>query len=287
MSAWVALAMRLRLRKAVGALVPRGYDDLRARRGRDHVLAMRDRRMATGRAALAARAGVTFSVEESARFLAARGLDADQVRDGSVPQASLDYAGSLVASELPRDRPLLALHIGNFVGVSLAYLSALLTDRHPGSRVVSIDPNVVHRGVEDPAGHVFALLDHFGLLAGNLVITGYTLEQNVNEEYELDPAVSYEAERRPEHVLRSLAAWTGKPFDVVFIDGNHDGRYLEREIAQLRQLLRPSGLLILDDVDEAAWRMVAEIFDRLASDEAFEELGRDGRLGVLRMSRPS
>ena len=279
--------MRLRLRKALGLLVPKAYADLKSRRGRDRVLAMRDRRLATGRVALAGRAGATFSVEESVRFLAARGLDADQVRDGSVPQASLDYAGSLVASEMPRDRPLLALHIGNFVGVSLAYLSALLNDLHPGSRVVSIDPNVVHRGVPDPASHVFALLDHFGLLAGNLVITGYTLEQNVNEEYELDPVVSYEDERRPEYVLRSLAAWTGRPFDLVFIDGNHDGRYLEREIAELRELLRPSGLFVLDDVDEVAWRMVAGIFDRLAAEEAFEELGRDGRLGILRMSRPS
>jgi len=248
---------------------------------------MRDRRLATGRAALASRAGATFSVEESVRFLSARGLDAGQVRDGSVPQASLDYAGSFVTSELPRDQPLLALHIGNFVGVSLAYLSALLNDLHPESRVASIDPNVVHRGVADPAGHVFALLDHLGLLASNLVITGYTLEQNVNEEYEPDPVASYQAERRPEHVLRTLAAWTDERFDLVFIDGNHDGRYLAREIAQLRQLLRPSGLLIVDDVDEAAWRMVAEIFDRLTADEAFEELGRDGRLGILRMSQAS
>lgn len=244
---------------------------------------MRDQRLEAGRAALASRKAEQLSVDEAVRFLAARGLDENEVRAGSVPQASLDYIRSFAVSELPGDQPLLGLHIGNFVGVSLAYLSATLFDRNPDSQVWSIDPNIAHRGIQDPAGHAFALLGHFGLLGGNVVMTGYTLEQNTGDESDPDPVVSFEAERRSEQVLPNLAARMARSFDLVFIDGNHDGRYLEREIDPIRRLLRPGGLMVIDDVDTETWRMVGDIFDRLAGDDAFEEVGRDGRVGLLRM----
>jgi predicted O-methyltransferase YrrM len=189
-------------------------------------------------------------------------------------------------SELAGDRPLLALHIGNFVGVSLAYLSDVLRAIHPGSRIFSIDPNITHRGVVDPARHAFALLGHFGLSELNVVITGYTLERNVGDDSELDPAETHAAEQRCEQVLPNLAAVVGRRFDLVLIDGNHDGRYLTRELEQVRRLLRPHGLLVVDDVDETEWRLVAETFDCAAASGGFDELGRDGRIGVLRHADP-
>jgi predicted O-methyltransferase YrrM len=113
-------------------------------------------------------------------------------------------------------------------------------------------------------------------------MTGYTLEQNVGDDSQLDPVGSFAAEGRSEQVLPSLAAVAGPRFDLVVIDGNHDGRYLARELEQLRRLLRAGGLLVVDDVDASTWRLVAETFDQAAASDAFAELGRDGPVGVLR-----
>lgn len=265
--------------------LPRGFTELRRRRGRARVLAARDRKLAAGAAALDSRGASAFSVEAAVHFLGARGLDERTVREGSIPQESLDYVTTFLRSELAGAGPILALHIGNFVGVSLAWLGDALRSLNAGSRVFSIDPDITHRGVERPAAHVFALLAHYRLLESNVVIDGYTLEQTVGDDNELEPARAVQAEQRPEQVLRSLGELAGRRFGLILIDGNHDARYLERELEQVRRLLSPGGLLVLDDVDEAAWELVAAIFERLAEGDAFEELGRDGRLGILR-ARP-
>lgn len=54
-----------------------------------------------------------------------------------------------------------------------------------------------------------------------MLITGYTLEQNVGE----DPAARRRREERCEFVLANLVSLTGQRFDVVLIDGNHEGAY--------------------------------------------------------------
>lgn len=272
------------MRKAFAWLMPRGYADLRARRSRERVLAVRDQRLAAGRAAAGARPAAAVSVDEAVCFLVARGLSEAEVRAGSLPQPSLDFLAGFMASELPAERPLLALHVGNFVGVSLAHLSATLAAVHPDSRVWSIDPDIPHREIEGPADHAFALLGRFDLLAHNVVLTGYTLEQNTGDDSEEDPVQRFEAERRPEQLLPSLVT-AGLAFDLVFIDGNHDGRYLARELEQVRRLLRPGALVAIDDVDEAVWPMVVEVFEGLAGQGDYDELGRDDRIGVLRYRR--
>ena len=218
------------------------------------------------------------------RFLTSRGLDEAEVRAGSIPQRSLDFVGSVVASELPSDGPVFALHIGNFVGVSLAYISEAVRRIHPASVVWSVDPNVAHRGIANPAEQALALLGHFGLTEANVVITGYTLEQNLGDERESDPVASFESQRRPEHVLRNLASRAGVPFGLVFMDGNHYGPYVAREIDQIKPLLAPGALIVIDDVDEWTFPLVTETFKLLAANDTFKELGRDGRLGVLRRS---
>jgi len=60
-------------------------------------------------------------------------------------------------------RPQIALHIGNFVGISLAYLTCFLAEQHCDSLVVGVDPDVPHRGIRHPQEHVAALLTACGL----------------------------------------------------------------------------------------------------------------------------
>jgi len=210
--------------------------------------------------------------EEAVRFLLDRGLDEREVREGSMPEKSLDYVAGVLAERLAGDRPVRALHVGNFVGVSLCCLCWLLRERHPDSVVVSVDPNIPHRGIDDPQQHVLALLDHFGLLDMNVVVPGYTVGSS--------PLEGIACER----VLASLARISPRSFDVVLLDGDHDEGYLERELADVRELLADQGVVVFDDVNERTFAGVVRVFERAAAADQFFELGQDGRVGIVQVA---
>lgn len=228
-----------------------------------------------------------FSVEEAIRYLRTRGLDEAQVRAGSMPEPSLRYASHLMGAHVPTDRPVRALHVGNFVGVSLAYFTAFLKERHPSSVVLSIDPNVEHRGIRNPQDHVLALLGHFDLLPNSLVIPGYSLEQNLGDDPPDDATQAWTSERACERVLANLAGLCGRRFDLVLIDGNHEGDYLARELEAVGELLAEGGLVVVDDVEWGRWDDIARVFEEtVRTGGSFEEVGRDGRAGLFRRRVP-
>jgi predicted O-methyltransferase YrrM len=71
------------------------------------------------------------------------------------------------------------------------------------------------------------------------------------------------------------------PFDLVVVDGNHEGAYLSRELGRLARLLRTGGLLVVDDVEVGPWDDVVDAFEAATSTGTLREIGRDGRMGVL------
>lgn len=220
-------------------------------------------------------------VDEAIRFLVSRGLSETSVRGASMPEESLEYIAEIVTDRLPSDRAVRALHVGNFVGVSLCYLSCLVLDRHVDSVVVSIDPNIAHRWIGDAQGHVVALLRHFGLLGNNLIIPGYTLERT--PEISTEPLDS-NYPLACENVLVSLARVCGQPFDLVLLDGNHEENHLAREFEALRLLLADHSVVVFDDVGTAGWPGVGKVFGSVLRQHRFVELGHDGRVGILQLT---
>ena len=189
-----------------------------------------------------------FSYEDALSLLDRLGIDPLQSREGSMPLASLQFMQSHF-DRLDTSRPIIALHVGNFLGVSLAYLVHTLRRLHPDSRVVSIDPNLTHRGIPQTMETVLILLNYFGLEDRVAILTGYSLEKNVSNQGEIfagyDPVANWENERSCTHQLDLLNALARGVFDLCLMDGNHDGDYLQRELDRVRQLLRPGGLLVL------------------------------------------
>jgi hypothetical protein len=227
-----------------------------------------------------------FTVAKAIEFLVARGLPEDEVGWGSVPEASLQWSAEMLRGRLDRERPLLALHIGNFVGVSLAFYTALMIEHHPDSVVVSIDPDISHRGIDHPQRHVIALLGQFGLLSNSIIIPGYSLEQNLGDTPAEHATETVLAERACEEVLRSLETADIGPFDLAVVDGNHEAAYLSRELDRLIGLLKAGGLLVVDDVEVGPWDEVVEAFEAAVATSAggLREIGRDGRMGVLQVA---
>lgn len=63
------------------------------------------------------------------------------------------------------------------------------------------------------------------------------------------------------------------------MDGNHDAAYLHKEADIARNLLAPSGVLILDDVDDH-WADIKAEFVSLQA-RGWRAGGADGRIGIL------
>ena len=66
----------------------------------------------------------------------------------------------------------------------------------------------------------------------------------------------------------------------MLIDGNHDGKYLEREIKLVYKLLSKNGILALDDVNRN-WEEVNFIYNKILLDPAYKLLANDDRIGII------
>lgn len=217
------------------------------------------------------------------RFLIARGVPEFHLRDGSVTRESLEYIDQQILSQLPTDRPSYLLHIGNFVGVSLAYMAAAIMRQHKESQVVSVDPNIPHRGIANPQSHVAAILDACGLQHNTLVISGYSGKKSISNDGvnfgDYDPAREFKNEFACEDVIPQLERMIPHRFNVAMLDGNHEADYLVAELKDVRPLLAPNGFVVLDDVNEN-WSEIRDIY-RHGIDFGYEPVGTDGRVGIL------
>ncbi len=223
-----------------------------------------------------------FTYDAALHFLDGLEIAAFHIREGSMPLAALRFMSGYF-DRLDTTRPILGLHVGNFLGVSLAYLADALARLHPDSKIISIDPNIPHRGVTRPTDVTIALLTEFNLEDRVAVLQGYSLEKNLSNDGEVfdnyDPIAKSSAERACTRQLALLNAVYPARFDLCLMDCNHDGRYLSRELDEVHRLLRVGGLLVLDDVSNA-WPEIQTIFTAIGTDK-FEKLAANGRIGLL------
>ena len=233
---------------------------------------------------------IPYSYNAAVEFHAARGLPRADITGGSMPESTLAFCSKTLDDLIPatRDKPLVGLHVGNFLGVSLSHFVNYVRQRNEKSVVVSIDPDLTHRGIEHPQKHVIAILNHFGLQGNAMICVGYSTSKSISNDgtafmgengSEYDPYARFESEQSCEDALSNFCAVSEGKFDFAVLDGNHEGSYLQRETAVVRRLLKPNGILILDDVNEA-WAEIKAEFDNLSS-KGWRSVAADGRVGVL------
>jgi hypothetical protein len=232
-----------------------------------------------------------YSYKSAIEYHRIRGMTNGHLVAGSIPEASLDYCCNTLDELLPGDRPLLGLHIGNFLGISLAHLTEYARKRNDKSVIMSIDPNIQHQGVENPQNHVISILNYFGLQKNAIISVGYSTNKTVSNDgvtwvgqngMEYDPYAKFQTEQSCENVLSNLCILSDGRFDFAVVDGNHEGSHLRGEIAVVRRLLRPGGVLILDDVSDA-WSEIKAEYDGLKSN-GWNPAGSDGRVGILALT---
>ena len=227
-----------------------------------------------------------FSYEDAIAYLVSIKLPENHVRGHSIPKSSLEFCAQHIRARCSMGcSPIFGLHVGNFIGISLAYLTDACVKMHPKSCIYSIDPNIPHRNISHPQDYVVALLDHFGLTANASILVGYSLEKSVSNDGMIydryDPIDNFSREHSCENQLVQLANVSMRQMDFAVMDGNHSAEYLSREIRALEKLLKPSGLLILDDVTEG-WHEIKKTYHAL-DPARWERLACDGRVGIARL----
>lgn len=214
------------------------------------------------------------------------GLSREQVLQGSIPELSLLEMFQVIQHQYSNSA-LLGLHIGNFVGISLVYLTRLLIELNPKTHIIAIDPNIPHRGIRNPQEKVLYLLYQYGLTKNVSLLTGFSLEKNIsndgNEYTSYNPLHHYNAEYSCENQLEFLKTILGSSLSFAVLDGNHDQEYLQREISIIESLLCENGLIILDDVSEG-WKEIKKTYDT-ADTFRFEKIFANGRIGILKKKR--
>jgi Methyltransferase domain len=230
----------------------------------------------------------TITWEEIIDFLSERN-SRGQIIAGSMPKIAIETISKVLEERFSNPEKsntgqgITGVHIGNFVGVSLALLTNVIKNINEGSIMISIDPNIPHRGIENPQQHVLSLLNKYELTRNSMVLTSYSLRKNLSNDgknygTEYIPEENYNSEASCEGGLEFLARIHTK-VDFIVIDGNHDETYLKEEIKLCNKLLKKGGLLILDDVSPQ-WHGVEEVFELLKS-EGYKVVIEDNRVGIL------
>jgi len=231
---------------------------------------------------------IPYSYDAAINFLSARGVPRNSAIGGSIPDTSLDFCSEVLDRLLPKGTPLMGLHVGNFVGISLCYFTNYVRNKNDKSVIMSIDPNLTCMGIHDPQGHVISLLNYFGLQRNALIFVGYSTKKSISNDgstfidekgLEYDPFSSYQNEQSCEHVLENLCVLSESRFDFAIMDGNHERSYLQGETLIVKRLLKPGGILILDDVSDV-WTEIKAEFDELRAKD-WSAVAANGRVGVL------
>jgi predicted O-methyltransferase YrrM len=265
--------VRDRARRALRWIVPYGVVARRHAREAARVDAERRARYAATQAAIARSSEPIHDYQQLLAVAVEAGADRKRLEAASISLGSLQFI-------LDRIEGGPGLHIGNYAGVSLTYLTV-----HTDGLVVAVDPNVVRWGSSRAQDVVVRLLRDAGVDDRVLLLCGYSLERSPSYNGRIldgyDPSVEHRNEAAPVEVLRNLRA-LGIQFGWALVDGNHDGAYVKDELERLEPLLREDGVVFLDDCN-ASWPDIRAVFDTVGS--GWSPDGHDGRIGVLRRTK--
>ncbi len=210
-----------------------------------------------------------YDYEASIDYLIGLGIPEPKTREWSMPKSDLELCTAALREHLDTTGPLTGIQVGNCFGVSLAWFANFIRSVDPESVLISVDPNYTIGGLYDnPQRTVIQLLQHFGLQKSNLMVTGYSLNRN---EENWQPSC--------ENLLPNLARIGVTQADFVLLDGWHDFDYTVREFREVAPLLRPGGVILVDDVEHLEG--VRKAFDVVCNDGIFVNHGTPGRIGIL------
>jgi predicted O-methyltransferase YrrM len=199
---------------------------------------------------------------EAVRMAREEGAGADAI-EGSVKL----YDAMTLRRLLLERRPARILEVGSFLGLSARWI--LEVTRPWGATLTAVDPNVAHRGFARPLDAARRLNREF--LPSRLEFV----------ERRFGPEAAAEDPRLK------------RPFDFVFIDGDHRYEAVRSDFETASALLSPGGTITFHDAmsSDSVWRLLGEIGSqgvvrvhgaRLAGPGTFRAVRRSGLASLVR-----
>ena len=219
-------------------------------------------------------------------FIKSYGIDKSHILGGSIEEKHCHRIVYAIQKQFNNKR-IIGLNVGNFLGVAFSFILSRIVQNNDETTMVSVDPNIPHRGIVDLEDKFVACLDAFNLHRNSMVINGYSLNKNVSNDGvtfdNYNPNTSFDNEKGCTGVLQKLSKIGHKNFHFILLDGNHHSDYLTQEMELCSQLLDTGGLLFLDDINEN-WKLLRQsAFAFIEKDSSeFEELYYDGRILALK-----
>ena len=213
-------------------------------------------------------------------------IDKSHILSGSIGPKNCDRMVYTILEHFDKSR-IIGLNIGNFLGVAFSYILSRVVHNNNESTLISVDPNIPHRGIENLEDKFIASLGAFNLEDNSLIINGYSLNKNLSNDgvtfNHYDPEKFYNQENGCTGVLQKLVYLGVEKLNFILLDGNHHSEYLQQEMKICSQLLQSGGILFLDDIDEN-WKLLkTSALNFLKENESvFSELYYDGRILALK-----
>lgn len=144
------------------------------------------------------------------------------------------------------------LEIGSCQGLSMSLIARLLNDVNSRGKLVSIDPYF-----------------ETGYIEGALGIWEKDLEIAINKStrdkayalYNLQQLDVIHIEETSTVGLKSLVT-SNQQFDLIYIDGSHEGLIPLRDLGLSLELIKPGGIIILDDHHWPDVKVIKELCDK-------------------------
>lgn len=184
-----------------------------------------------------------------------------------------DAVGRMLAGCLVNSKELNILEIGVLFGVGAAYLHHTLAPRFDRVRLVLLDPFEGYYGK-----------DHLDPLTG-LPVTRASVERNMmrcgipSDDVEILEGFSTDDKI-------NAAAESAGPFHLIVIDGDHSAEGIRADFDGYASMLKPGGMLVIDDYGSEDWPAVTVFVDETVRDDPrFKLVAVIGKTAVFKRLR--
>jgi len=164
-----------------------------------------------------------------------RGLSYDKLLSGSIKEQETSLLWSIIVER----KPSVVLQVGTFVGYSSIILAEAL--RYNGAGILySVDPEVMHRGIENPVDIAREIMKKRGLEKYVKFIRGW-----FSNCYGIGLMSGNEANNIQivsQSLLKEIA-----PLDFVFIDGDHSTLSCINDFVAVKDFLGNNGIVAFHD----------------------------------------
>jgi len=175
-----------------------------------------------------------FNYAKAIKFLVSKGIKKESITNSTIDDTQLSQLNNFIEQEYGKNK-LLGLHVGSFLGVSFSGILSKMKSLNDDSVLVGIDPNIAQHEITKQLPYFTMLVNYLGLHENTVMLTGYPVEACLKNEYSA------------ENVLRNLAFTSKNKFNFIFIEHGYGQQYLNRMLLAVDCLLKPNGVLIIND----------------------------------------